>query len=1459
MNLSELINEILSEWAYRVENGMPNPKNPIHLKELGIVLSEMGLSHIQGPLVENLLSEKGKTPQKNVAEAEGNFTNPALNKSIKYKNDKGEDAEGIVGNLLRLAKEHPGRVAAEKTLPPEGSPERDSLNKDLGAQNKPAGADQPKADAGGEEAPKEDPAKAAAAMFDPKADPAMAARMDKEKEVQAQIAKDTQAQNVPPPTPKNQTTNKQLAKAAGFDNVGSWYNDLNKKAMSDDPEVASQAEKDLDTYEKNKVKDAQSAGDFNPIDSKDVAKEMPQADPETFSGDSDIPDGVEPEQLEKFNTDISKVAQQVADAKAKGEPAPNINLCDVTVPGTNLYCDDNLGIPRDQMPQFKGTAQPGSRAAGMDVDASGEVDTEPVFKEMLKEKGIKTLQTEIPADKLKATQQDLVGAKVVGMMGVLKDPNHPAFEKITAPIYVSRDGHVIDGHHRWAAVVAHNAANPDNQIPMKTTVLDMDIKDAIPMANKFAEDMGIAAKKADANKEAPATEPSKDKPPVIVPPGVKPKASVPPPPPPLPKKAGAVPPPPPPLPPSAKKAGAVPPPPPPPPLPKKVTSVPKITLPIQKKIQNWTEKEKAFFERNQGAPGSETRRSIGQALRDKAAGAWKAIKKGAQHEVHIFKDATKGVSNFFAGKDVSEEEVKAMKSVGVKILTTAVFAAGMGGLAAGAAGFAKLVAIELVPHVVAETVLLGVGRAAVFADADGEAEDDANMIKFTELIAKGIEEMEITPEMMEQMVDSYNEKKENGEIEDEPSGVKAEHLHLVDELMLEMIYGFIEEVKSNTFTAIKKDTGETSVFKSQKTRDAAVKAGTHKDVDAKDDSAEPVPGAGLFDDPEYQAQRGGNAKKDTKTSKTELPQLLPQSQIENTLMKDNLSSLLETNKILSKLRDMGIAGAGGAVASYGENLCVNTTNSLQKMGGVDGFVEKNKTAVKAKEKMILSNMSTFKRQINSVAGQLGFVLPEDEAEVIKYIAARMVFTDQEKERLQADKTSLYYKKGKEGFAENDKAVEDWCKAAWDGAMSTLSDLKYDSLIDMSKPFIVMQSNPKEGGHDAPVLSVLQKKLEEAKSNGDKKAVKHYEEEIYAFTKLGFHDTYAVGYTKDGKLTVKHITNKKQDDLQDIWGNTTPEYALNLIKKSFGPKVSKAVVDVIEDGIVKVKDSKAATTRLFSKMDIDDEFVAICDTKQMKPYIDELKEHGKFNQWLKEKGISPKNTKEWLKYAQEYVKQTPNASYGTFGKLVNKVGEFSQLGPFVRANPKINFNSDSVKTAVKNKNDEKELVAAVHKDVADSIAKADKKLGFPDKNGKNGPHTQAYLTVVMHSMHFDLMVENFDKRLSALTGIRASSPADFRECLEVLSGYKRNPKHSEEEHRKSLNKHLLEKCKINPQTRAIEITDKTGTKVLAEDTWRTAGTSQKVEKKLGGSLRECISAKVDVRQKQRRQAEKRKRK
>jgi len=207
---------------------------------------------------------------------------------------------------------------------------------------------------------------------------------------------------------------------------------------------------------------------------------------------------VAPIERQQISTIIDKLADLGKQAKEKGEKAPNFNLCQVTVPGTNLYCDGNKGIPREDMPQFKGTPEPGSPADKLPKDENGEADTEEFFKEMLNKQGIKVSEpAAVPPDRLKATQSELVGVKVAGMSKVLADPNHPAYEKITAPIYVSNDGYVLDGHHRWAAVVAHNAANPDNQIPMNVRVIDEPIEPLVKRSNAFAEAIGIRAKKAD--------------------------------------------------------------------------------------------------------------------------------------------------------------------------------------------------------------------------------------------------------------------------------------------------------------------------------------------------------------------------------------------------------------------------------------------------------------------------------------------------------------------------------------------------------------------------------------------------------------------------------------------------------------------------------------------------------------------------------------------------------------------------------------------------------------------------------------------------------------------------------------------------------------------------------------------------------------------------------------------------
>jgi hypothetical protein len=281
---------------------------------------------------------------------------------------------------------------------------------------------------------------------------------------------------------------------------------------SDEPTSGKDSKKDtpkVNIFDKPKKSDKKEKSDTPKVSSSKLTKLMPKADKETFTGQSDI-NKIPDSQKKEISMQIDKLAELAKQAKEKGEAAPNFNLCKITVPGTNLYCEGNAGIPREEMPQFKGKPTPGSPASKMAVDASGEVDTEPVFKKMLKEKGIKTVETEIPSDRLKATQSELVGAKVAGMSKALeKDPNHPA---ITAPIYVSRDGYVIDGHHRWAAVTSAAIADgkPAN---MKVIVIDMDIKDAIPMANKFAEEIGVAAKKADANQEGPKKdEPKSSKP-----------------------------------------------------------------------------------------------------------------------------------------------------------------------------------------------------------------------------------------------------------------------------------------------------------------------------------------------------------------------------------------------------------------------------------------------------------------------------------------------------------------------------------------------------------------------------------------------------------------------------------------------------------------------------------------------------------------------------------------------------------------------------------------------------------------------------------------------------------------------------------------------------------------------------------------------------------------------------------
>jgi hypothetical protein len=214
-------------------------------------------------------------------------------------------------------------------------------------------------------------------------------------------------------------------------------------------------------------------------------------------------DQVSPIDRLEISTKIDDLVAMTYKARANGEKPEYFNLCQVSVPGTNLYCDGNLGIDRNDMPQFKGTARPGSPADKLPKDPrSGEVDTEEFFKKMLDKKGIDVSEPQaVPPDRLKATQMNMVGDKVAGMYtGLEEDPSNP---NLTAPIYVSNDGYVLDGHHRWAAIVAYNAKHPDKPLPMQVRVIDQPIKPLVKMSNEFADYMGIEKKAAVAGQGSP--------------------------------------------------------------------------------------------------------------------------------------------------------------------------------------------------------------------------------------------------------------------------------------------------------------------------------------------------------------------------------------------------------------------------------------------------------------------------------------------------------------------------------------------------------------------------------------------------------------------------------------------------------------------------------------------------------------------------------------------------------------------------------------------------------------------------------------------------------------------------------------------------------------------------------------------------------------------------------------------
>ena len=211
-------------------------------------------------------------------------------------------------------------------------------------------------------------------------------------------------------------------------------------------------------------------------------------------------------------TDAAKERAIIAGVQQLVHSDRDVDLCKVSVPGSNLFCGGNKGIPRHEMPQLKSKPKPGGKADQMvkagilEKDENGEVNTEELF--------LQKIEKEAPVERvkvtdLKATQNQLVGKKVSLFLNQLQngDPNSEFTKKLNEPIIVSRDPetgemYIVDGHHRWAALVAQDIANGgDGDIEMDVKVVDTPIEELIEQSNDFTEEMGLETKSGDKKKK----------------------------------------------------------------------------------------------------------------------------------------------------------------------------------------------------------------------------------------------------------------------------------------------------------------------------------------------------------------------------------------------------------------------------------------------------------------------------------------------------------------------------------------------------------------------------------------------------------------------------------------------------------------------------------------------------------------------------------------------------------------------------------------------------------------------------------------------------------------------------------------------------------------------------------------------------------------------------------------------
>lgn len=106
------------------------------------------------------------------------------------------------------------------------------------------------------------------------------------------------------------------------------------------------------------------------------------------------------------------------------------------------------------------------------------------FVQQLKSQGVSVQVENVPVGSLIASQDDINGFHIRNDLGDLDHPiNEPQFQ--SHPIFISQDNFILDGHHRWAALLVYSYMTQGNDQVNATCVrIGMPFDQLVRVADK---------------------------------------------------------------------------------------------------------------------------------------------------------------------------------------------------------------------------------------------------------------------------------------------------------------------------------------------------------------------------------------------------------------------------------------------------------------------------------------------------------------------------------------------------------------------------------------------------------------------------------------------------------------------------------------------------------------------------------------------------------------------------------------------------------------------------------------------------------------------------------------------------------------------------------------------------------------------------------------------------------------